>query len=54
MCSPTQGFYGPQVSGKWAWKMKWCEERNLPPADTKVWEKAEQAYLNQHTLGGVE
>ena len=29
---------------KWAWKMDYCKNNGLSPADPKNWEEAEKAY----------
>jgi len=30
--------------GKWQWKMEWCRKKGLPPADSTVWNRAEEAW----------
>ena len=32
---------------KCSWKMKWCKEQGVPPADNYWWDEAELAYQNQ-------
>lgn len=32
-------------TSKWIWMMDWCLDRKLPPGELKVWEMAEEAYL---------
>lgn len=29
---------------KWLWKMDWCKQRGMPPADQATWYRAEEAW----------
>lgn len=34
---------------KWIWKMDYCREQRIPPAQKWAWDKAEEAYIKKLT-----
>lgn len=33
---------------KWHWKMDYCKEHRLPPAQKWAWDRAEEAYIKEY------
>jgi len=40
------------TSKKWFWKMEYCYNHGLPPAQEWVWNKAEQEWLKECSKNG--
>jgi len=35
----------PTEPDRWSWKMQYCKDRGVPPANPAIWEEAERAWL---------
>jgi len=35
------------MSKKWLWKMQYCKENRIPPAQSWAWSEAEEAYFQE-------
>ena len=41
---PREPALATNTTNKWFWKMQYCQMNGLPPAQSWVWDRAEEAY----------
>lgn len=34
-----------EITEKWLWKMNYCKDKNIPPAQSWAWDIAEEEYI---------